>query len=387
MSTIAWTSFVVVGLILGGPMPSRAGEPSVPPTAVPVNYKFTLAQDDSEIGKLRDATARLAVVTTPARTCRYGNSSTNFPCTLVAGRKVYAGRYPLPSGSAFTTSYSPTDTVEWAKVAQVERGSAEFKKLFDFADGRTPFDCATGSCKLVVHTRRRVEIAGATDAGADVLSICSVVQVGTTIGPPEDCADVGFSRAGETFMKAVVSQTYSVVPTPLPTTIPTPLPTAIPRRIQSPADLLSGGKHVGLIVKGRTLSHMEVLQTTCNFLAAKAIICTNRPDDETFATAGVDSRFFTTPFEWFETFNLIHSYSDEDYGGTPSYTSSFTVTDLLVSVRAGDGFGPAPPDLAALYRKNIAILEKQALFSLCRHHNILLGSDDDERPTVFECYR
>jgi len=33
------------------------------------------------------------------------------------------------------------------------------------------------------------------------------------------------------------------------------------------------------------------------------------------------------------------------------------------------------------------MLEKKALFGLCKRYNIVLGSDDDPRPTVFECYR
>lgn len=138
-----------------------------------------------------------------------------------------------------------------------------------------------------------------------------------------------------------------------------------------------------MIVRDGRVSDTEVMQATCNALAVKQIFCAGPRS----AVAGYGSRFFTTSPQWFEQFNLSMDFETRQFMSNESYSVSLNVSDLLVSPRAGDGFAAAPPQLAQIYRRNVIVMGKSALFALCRRHNIMLGSEGDERPTVFECYR
>jgi len=190
------------------------------------------------------------------------------------------------------------------------------------------------------------------------------------------------------FMKAVLAQTYPP-PTPPPPPPPppppeTPAPSPTPSHSPRATDLLDEGQTVALIVRSGSISDDELQQAACSSFASKQIFCGGPAQP---ATAGAGSRFFTAPPQWFETFNLYMSFGGQQYGASQAYTLTLSVAGLLVSPRSGDGFAAPDPSLAQLYRRDIVVLGKTALFSLCPRRNILLGSEQDERPTVFECFR
>jgi hypothetical protein len=147
---------------------------------------------------------------------------------------------------------------------------------------------------------------------------------------------------------------------------------------------LDAGQTVALIVRSGSITSDELQQATCNSFAAKHIFCGGPAQP---ATADAGSRFFTTPPQGFETFNLYMFFGGQQYGDSQAYTLTLSMAGLLVSPRSGDGFAAPDPSLAQLYQRDVVVLGKAALFSLCRRRNILLGSEQDERPTVFECFR
>jgi hypothetical protein len=356
-----------------------------------VAYRFALAENDSKADAIqKDFQTRFQrfglTGSEHSTACRYSSSGPAYRCIVKADEKVFIGSYPLPNGSALTTQYAPSDLVGWAKVNAVKDGQSEFSRVLDLADKRTLVGCADGNCSVVVHTYRRPDLAESSDVGADILSVCSVAQSGSAVGPPTGCSDIAYARGGTSYIKAVIGQVRLAPGTPVPTPKPTVTPaiayTPVPGRRPKARDLLGDDKDVAVIVRRGSLTDAELEQATCKMLATKAIVCGHLPR----AVAGKGSRFFTDPL-YFEMFNLNVSMAGQSFDGAPSFTVAVSLTDLLVSFRYGDGFGPADSELRSRYRKNVVVLEKQALFGLCQRHNIINGSDNDEQPTVFECFR
>lgn len=379
---------------------ANAQQSPAPADKKPVAYRFALASADSDLAHIQKdiedrrlptrgflAAAHGAPCPRPsAATFSDVSTASNLHCVTADGVTAYVDLYPIAPRSAFANGGASRDVLGWVPVEAVENGSAEIAGLRAFADNRTLFDCTADDCIIVVHTYRASDPVPPASA-SDTLSVCHVTRAGAAIGAPRRCADIAVSRGADAFVKAVVAR--SALPNPPPPPLPRPAPSRTPPPPASlagprPSDLLGSDADVALIVREGSVSDTDVQQTTCDSLAAKSIICGRQPNT---AVADVASRFFTARPPWFETFNVSILYNGQKYGSDDSYSVGLNVTDLLVSLRTQDGFAPPPGQLASLYRKNIVMLEKKALFGLCKRYNIVLGSDDDPRPTVFECYR